>query len=64
VRLLLGAARSGRWEVRYAAARAMAERPEPAVREAAARLARAEPDPLVARAFSEAARPAGAEPAR
>ena len=64
VRLLLEAARSARWEVRYAAARAMVERPEAALREAAARLAAAEPDALVARALTEAARPAGAGPVR
>ncbi len=63
VALLVEAAGSPRWEVRLAAARAMAGRGEGAVREAAARLAGQEPDALVARAFAEAAQP-GAGPGR
>jgi len=55
-RLLSAAARSGRWDVRHAAARAMAARSEPELREEAGRLAAVEPDELVARAFAAAAR--------
>ena len=54
------AARSARWDVRQAAARAMAERGDPALAGEAAALAAAEPDPLVARAFAAAARALGA----
>jgi HEAT repeat protein len=53
-RLLLEATRSARWDVRRAAARAMAERGDPALRAQAARLAAEDPDPLVARAFADA----------
>ncbi|HTN52899.1 MAG TPA: HEAT repeat domain-containing protein, partial [Anaeromyxobacter sp.] len=53
-RLLREAARSPRWDVRQAAARAMGERGDPALRAEAARLAAEDPDPLVARAFSDA----------
>lgn len=55
-RLLAAAAGSPQWDVRHAAARAMAGRGEVALRELALRLAAGEPDPLVARAFEEAAR--------
>lgn len=59
-RLLRAAAASPRWDVRRAAARAFAERGDPALRPDAARLAGSDPDPLVARAFAEAARALGA----
>jgi HEAT repeat protein len=59
-RVLREAARSARWDVRQAAARAMAERGDPALAGDAARAAAADPDPLVARAFAEAARALGA----
>jgi HEAT repeat protein len=55
-RILRAAATSGRWDVRQAAARAMAERADPNLAELAGRLASTEPDPLVARAFAEASR--------
>ena len=58
-RLLREAAASPRWDVRRAAARAMAERGDPALRADAERLAAGDPDPLVARAFAEAARALG-----
>ncbi|HEY6101472.1 MAG TPA: HEAT repeat domain-containing protein, partial [Anaeromyxobacter sp.] len=54
--IVRAAASSARWDVRHAAARAMAERRDPALASEAARLAAAEPDPLVARAFAETAR--------
>ncbi len=63
-RLLVLAAQSPRWDVRHAAARAMAERHEPALAAEAARLAAAEPDPLVAKAFAEAARALAGAPDR
>lgn len=58
-RLLRAAAESARWDVRRAAARAMAERRDPALRGDADRLAASDPDPLVARAFADAARALG-----
>ena len=61
-RLLLAAATSPRWDVRHAAARAMAERGDRGLRQEAVRLAGAEPDPLVAKAFTEAARALGWTP--
>ncbi|MFL5582243.1 MAG: HEAT repeat domain-containing protein, partial [Gemmatimonadaceae bacterium] len=54
--LLRGAARSASWDVRRAAARALADRGDPALRELAVALAASDPDPLVARAFADAAR--------
>lgn len=60
VRLLRGAAASARWDVRRTAARAFAERGDPALRAEAARFAASDPDPLVARAFADAARALGA----
>jgi HEAT repeat protein len=62
LRLLREAAASPRWDVRRAAARAFAERGDPALRVDAARLAASDPDPLVARAFADTARLLG-EPA-
>jgi HEAT repeat protein len=59
-RILREAARSARWDVRQAAARAMEERGDAALAAEAATLAAAEPDPLVARAFASAARALGA----
>jgi HEAT repeat protein len=59
-RLLREAAASPRWDVRQAAARAMAERGDAALAAEAARLAADDPDPLVARAFAEAAHALGA----
>jgi HEAT repeat protein len=53
--ILLAAAGSARWDVRRAAAVAMAARRDPALRAEAARRAAEDPDPLVARAFAEAA---------
>jgi HEAT repeat protein len=64
VRLLLRAAASPRWDVRHAAARAMAERRDPALLALVERLARAEADPLVAKALAEAARALAAAPGR
>jgi HEAT repeat protein len=58
-RVLRDAASAGRWDVRRAAARAMAERGDPALRAEAERLAASDPDPLVARAFADAARALG-----
>jgi HEAT repeat protein len=58
-RALREAAASPRWDVRRAAARAMAQRGDPALRPDAERLAASDPDPLVARAFAEAARALG-----
>lgn len=55
-RILRDAAASPRWDVRRAAARAMADRRDPALRGEAERLAARDPDPLVARSFAEAAR--------
>jgi HEAT repeat protein len=49
------AAGSPRWDVRRAAARAMAERADPALAPDAQRCAAEDPDPLVARAFADAA---------
>ena len=60
LRLLRAAAASPRWDVRRAAARAMAERGDPSLRADAERLAARDPDPLVARAFAETARALGA----
>jgi HEAT repeat protein len=60
VRALRDAAASPRWDVRLAAAQAIAERGDPDLRPDAERLARWDPDPLVARAFAEAARGLGA----
>ena len=57
--ILRVAASSARWDVRQAAARAMAERGDAALAGEASRLAVGEPDPLVARAFAEAARALG-----
>jgi HEAT repeat protein len=54
-RLLAAAAGHGRWDVRGAAARAMAVRRDPSLRGEAARRAASDPDPLVARAFADAA---------
>lgn len=59
-RILREAARSARWDVRQAAARAMAERGDRALAAEAVRLAASDPDPLVARAFADAARALGA----
>ena len=59
LRLLRAAAASPRWDVRRAAARAMADRADPALRGDAERLAATDPDPLVARAFAETARALG-----
>ncbi len=56
VSLLTQAAGSPQWDVRHAAARALAARGDGALRELALRLAAGEPDPLVAKAFEEAAR--------
>jgi HEAT repeat protein len=53
-RILRDGAQSPRWDVRQAAARAMAQRGDPALREAAAAFAARETDPLVARAFAAA----------
>jgi HEAT repeat protein len=58
-RLLRTAASSPRWDVRRAAARAFADRGDPALRADAVRLAGSDPDPLVARAFADAARVLG-----
>jgi HEAT repeat protein len=58
-RLLRDAAASPRWDVRRVAARALAERGEPALRAFAERHAAEDPDPLVARAFADAARALG-----
>lgn len=58
-RMLREGAASPRWDVRRAAARALADRGDPALREVAERLAAEEPDPLVARAFADAARALG-----
>jgi HEAT repeat protein len=58
-RILRAAAASARWDVRRAAARAIAERADPALLDDARRLAAEDPDPLVARAFEEAARALG-----
>jgi len=58
-RIIGKAAASPRWDVRQAAARAMAERGDRGLGAEAARLAAGEPDPLVARAFAEAARSLG-----
>jgi HEAT repeat protein len=58
-RVLRDAAASPRWDVRRAAARAMAERGDPALRPEAERRAATDPDPLVARAFADAARALG-----
>jgi HEAT repeat protein len=57
--ILRAAASSARWDVRQAAAHAMAERRDPALAGEASRLATSEADPLVARAFAEAARALG-----
>lgn len=59
-RLLREAAGSARWDVRRAAAGAMAVRGDPSLGPDAARLAAGDPDPLVARAFADAARALGA----
>jgi HEAT repeat protein len=59
LRLLRAAAASPRWDVRRAAARAFAERGDPALRADAERLAAHDPDPLVARAFAATARALG-----
>ncbi len=59
-RILRDASASPRWDVRKAAARAIAERGDPALRQEAERLAAEDPDPLVARAFADAARSLGA----
>lgn len=59
-RVIREAAASPRWDVRQAAARAMAERGDRALAAEAARAAAAETDPLVARAFADAARALGA----
>lgn len=53
--ILRSAALHSRWDVRQAAARAMAERGDPGLQATAAGLAAEDPDPLVARAFTEAA---------
>ena len=58
-RILREAAGSARWDVRRAAARAMAERDDPDLLADAKRLAALDPDPLVARAFADAARAMG-----
>jgi HEAT repeat protein len=55
-RALRDAAASPRWDVRRAAARAMAARGDASLRADAERLAERDPDPLVARAFADAAR--------
>ncbi|HET8541592.1 MAG TPA: HEAT repeat domain-containing protein [Anaeromyxobacter sp.] len=60
-RVIRDAAASPRWDVRQAAARALAERGDRALAAEAARAAAADPDPLVARAFADAARALGAE---
>jgi HEAT repeat protein len=54
-RLVSAAAAHDRWDVRGAAARAMAARRDPAHREDAARRAASDPDPFVAKAFGDAA---------
>jgi HEAT repeat protein len=54
--LLAAAAVDPRWDVRTAAAKAMAERRDPALLAEARRLASAEEDPLVAAALAEAVR--------
>jgi HEAT repeat protein len=59
LRLLRAAAASPLWDVRRAAARAFADRADPALRADAERLAAGDPDPLVARAFADAARALG-----
>jgi len=63
-RLLRLAATSPRWDVRHAAARAMAARHDPSLRDEAARLASTDPDPLVAKAFAEAAGSLDGSPGR
>jgi HEAT repeat protein len=64
VRLLLYAAASPHWDVRHAAARAMAGRRDPGLRAEAERLAAAEADPLVAKALADAARAMSEAPGR
>jgi hypothetical protein len=59
-RVIREAAASPRWDVRQAAARAIAERGDRGLAAEAARAAAADPDPLVARAFADAARALGA----
>jgi HEAT repeat protein len=59
-RVIREAAASLRWDVRQAAARALAERGDRALAPDAARAAATDPDPLVARAFADAARILGA----
>jgi HEAT repeat protein len=54
-RLVSAAAAHDRWDVRGAAARAMAARRDPSLREEAARRAASDPDAFVARAFADAA---------
>jgi len=63
-RLLLLAATSPHWDVRHAAARAMAERRDPRLRAEAERLAAGEIDPMVAKAFADAARALDGGPGR
>ncbi len=53
--LLRAALSNQRWDVRLAAAHAIAERGDAALRDEAERAATAEPDPLVARALADAA---------
>jgi len=53
-RLVSAAAAHDRWDVRGAAARAMAARRDPSLREEAARRAASDPDPFVAKAFADA----------
>jgi HEAT repeat protein len=59
-RVIREATASPRWDVRQAAARAIAERGDRGLAAEAARAAAADPDPLVARAFADAARALGA----
>lgn len=61
-RILREAAGSSRWDVRQAAAQAMAERGDPVLREEAVQLAAREVDPLVARAFAHAAQALAGRP--
>jgi len=53
--LLRGAARSERWDVRHAVARAIQERGDAALLPLARELAASDGDPLVAKAFAAAA---------
>ncbi|HEY3447146.1 MAG TPA: HEAT repeat domain-containing protein [Myxococcales bacterium] len=62
--VLLAAARSARWDVRRAAARALAARGDRSLLAPVREIARAERDPLAAEAFAEAVRVLEARPSR